>query len=288
MATAPVKTADHPRIRGEHDVGGADDDGAQGSSPHTRGAPVGVEVVGERAGIIPAYAGSTRLCGAGRRRFADHPRIRGEHRSWTTRSGPGIRIIPAYAGSTRRIRSPPTRCENHPRIRGEHQLTEMSSPYFLGSSPHTRGALLVHLSYGRARRIIPAYAGSTHQPIPRVSRMKDHPRIRGEHLRRRPFGAVEAGSSPHTRGAQPLFLAEGGDRRIIPAYAGSTTSVVPSVYAATDHPRIRGEHTQHACVEFPGHGSSPHTRGALGPGVSLCLLSRIIPAYAGSTLGGAE
>ena len=30
-------------------------------------------------------------------------------------------------------------------------------------------------------------------------------------------------------------------------------------------------------------GSSPHTRGALGDGIVICPLGRIIPAYAGST-----
>ena len=35
------------------------DKGAQGSSPHTRGAPVVVAAPGGLIGIIPAYAGST-------------------------------------------------------------------------------------------------------------------------------------------------------------------------------------------------------------------------------------
>ena len=72
-------------------------------------------------GIIPAYAGSTLTITASLYGYADHPRIRGEHRrqglivgqgtgsSPHTRGAPirkmttsaSTRIIPAYAGSTR-------------------------------------------------------------------------------------------------------------------------------------------------------------------------------------------
>ena len=54
-----------------------------------------------------------------------------------------------------------------------------------GSSPHTRGARSFFFFRPGGFRIIPAYAGSTHHPMPRVSLMKDHPRIRGEHRRHR-------------------------------------------------------------------------------------------------------
>ena len=50
----------------------------------------------------------------------------------------------------------------------------------------------------------------------------DHPRIRGEHV------------SPDYR--RPA------DRRIIPAYAGSTHLEFVALAIRPDHPRIRGEH----------------------------------------------
>ena len=135
----------------------------------------------------------------------------------------------------------------------------------MGSSPHTRGA------------------PRTLAKLPPVRR--DHPRIRGEHLR--------AGSLLH--------IIQG----IIPAYAGSTTTShssgswpegsSPHTRGARwtargrrpppgDHPRIRGEHDWPCLVRdqelgiipayagsTPHHtihcesseGSSPHTRGAL-------------------------
>ena len=53
--------------------------------------------------------------------------------------------------------------------------------------------------------------------------MADHPRIRGEHGAVLEPVEVQAGSSPHTRGAhEPAGVAPAGDG-IIPAYAGSTT-----------------------------------------------------------------
>ena len=60
MAYAPPSVAaDHPRIRGEHVIFRDDQASSKGSSPHTRGAPVRVPIVGGEMGIIPAYAGST-------------------------------------------------------------------------------------------------------------------------------------------------------------------------------------------------------------------------------------
>ena len=111
---------DHPRIRGEHFGGTYAVRFYEGSSPHTRGAPNRPGSSRQGTGIIPAYAGSTLVGCATCTLKRDHPRIRGEHRSWIpcndkswgssphTRGAPDLppsqrsmnRIIPAYAGST--------------------------------------------------------------------------------------------------------------------------------------------------------------------------------------------
>ena len=111
---------DHPRIRGEHITRAGRLRPPCGSSPHTRGAPDRRQARQPRHGIIPAYAGSTRMNSSKMRVPTDHPRIRGEHlrvplsihcflgSSPHTRGAPGRRlalvlrigIIPAYAGST--------------------------------------------------------------------------------------------------------------------------------------------------------------------------------------------
>ena len=255
------------------------------------------------AGIIPAYAGSTKKHGTPRPRRPDHPRIRGEHcrsvggfddprgSSPHTRGAPretfadaeADRIIPAYAGSTPLAARVAWVGSDHPRIRGEHRQIAPIVCSIAGSSPHTRGALGRHRRERPPRRIIPAYAGSTLAATIRATRPRDHPRIRGEHDLQELAVANAGGSSPHTRGARPPIGEPYKNAGIIPAYAGSTgrrRQIAPIVW---DHPRIRGEHRRTAPSRRSTRGSSPHTRGApLRPLYGRRAI-RIIPAYAGST-----
>ena len=132
------------------------------------------------------------------------------------------RIIPAYAGSTCTITKSSAVAEDHPRIRGEHSTLLIRGTRSSGSSPHTRGAreLRRHLLFDAG--IIPAYAGSTWTNLTGSGRLRDHPRIRGEHPVHGAARDRRAGSSPHTRGAPSALLRHGFCNRIIPAYAGST------------------------------------------------------------------
>ena len=141
---------------------------------------------------------------------------------WSAGRPRRTRIIPAYAGSTSGVKSSSSLSSDHPRIRGEHLVTCISDAKRAGSSPHTRGALVVFSLDPHFRRIIPAYAGSTARNFPNLVFATDHPRIRGEHYREIGFETIDIGSSPHTRGAHKWdeFLLM--SRRIIPAYAGST------------------------------------------------------------------
>ena len=154
-----------------------------------------------------------------------------------------------------------------------------------GSSPHTRGALPHLRLHVRHHRIIPAYAGSTSAGHGKASRWWDHPRIRGEHLHVLLNARMDAGSSPHTRGALSGRVRGRFPGRIIPAYAGSTSILRRRNSTHRDHPRIRGEHFQGRELRLRSEGSSPHTRGALPEaGFELADVG-IIPAYAGSTDG---
>ena len=87
-STAPCRqfltaSTDHPRIRGEHRHRPTLSCHIRGSSPHTRGAPLGDRDRRRVHGIIPAYAGSTPAFLPLAGRVADHPRIRGEHHTST-------------------------------------------------------------------------------------------------------------------------------------------------------------------------------------------------------------
>ena len=112
--------ADHPRIRGEHFQGLWELIKGAGSSPHTRGALRDPPDHLGDAGIIPAYAGSTRSRSAPPRGLrGSSPHTRGAPTplfTGTVDTG----IIPAYAGSTGLCNLGPEATPDHPRIRGEH------------------------------------------------------------------------------------------------------------------------------------------------------------------------
>ena len=261
-STGPTRR-DHPRIRGEHSISVVLSSSPAGSSPHTRGARR-KHCRGRRPGrIIPAYAGSTPCGTIILTEDRDHPRIRGEHTSVTSRrscawgSSPHTRgalrrgqhhhgeqrIIPAYAGSTAYCSSAASRRRDHPRIRGEHRLRRQC----------------------------------------RHSGVVDHPRIRGEHVSNSDDGTMPYGSSPHTRGAPFIDGADQVLAGIIPAYAGSTYRRCRRRRRGRDHPRIRGEHESQVYPVGVNVGSSPHTRGARLPIFKFSPRTGIIPAYAGST-----
>ena len=294
---------DHPRIRGEHPRSTISSPLTSGSSPHTRGAHEPVFFAQAPSGIIPAYAGSTETATRVSMASWDHPRIRGEHSTnraisspiWGssphTRGAPysaehdGCKrgIIPAYAGSTSQASVLAHIRGDHPRIRGEHSFAKSVSLRRTGSSPHTRGAPAMVSRWSGLGGIIPAYAGSTTRVRRIWTRLRDHPRIRGEHLMARVWKIFGMGSSPHTRGAR-IHPADFQQRQgIIPAYAGSTRSNCRPRLSSRDHPRIRGEHVEVTSETFVIWGSSPHTRGAPRDWARALHGTGIIPAYAGST-----
>ena len=154
-----------------------------------------------RAGIIPAYAGSTsyhlqitakgkdhpRVCGEHERYPSDEydiegssPRMRGARNTLTAASG-SSRIIPAYAGSTAATLILVSVLRDHPRVCGEHLWQAVPKAWRAGSSPRMRGALWQAVPKAWRAGIIPAYAGSTDVENRRPVDTWDHPRVCGEH-----------------------------------------------------------------------------------------------------------
>ena len=217
---------DHPRIRGEH------------LRPFCFAAVL--------LGIIPAYAGNTRLSCAVSGAHAgssphtrgtpwtrspapswtrDHPRIRGEHVARPMAQLLAVGIIPAYAGNTEE--------EYYDKKSGE------------GSSPHTRGT--------------PSASSRA------TSSTRDHPRIRGEHKARGVLGNRGAGIIPAYAGnTKPVFDSVNMRRGSSPHTRGTPCTCASCTYRPWDHPRIRGE-------QCP-------------PPVAVGVSRGIIPAYAGNTL----
>ncbi len=152
-----------------------------------------------------------------------------------------------------------------------------------GSSPHTRGTLVMVFPSVGWSGIIPAYAGNTLKPDLDPVTNGDHPRMRGEHGRRDHGRHAGTASSPHARGTPEATTHWNADTGIIPACAGNTRTPDPRPCQRWDHPRMRGEHG-YATVAWSGReGSSPHARGTLRRHARENQRIRIIPACAGNT-----
>jgi len=220
LLAASRPAAVHPRARGEHRLELGELKLSGGSSPRTRGTPLGV--LGTHTGVrfIPAHAGNTGPWYYGGSDNTVHPRARGEHssarkRSRTiagssprtrgtqispSRSRSRIRFIPAHAGNTVAMNRRPCSSSVHPRARGEHMAAEPFLAPFGGSSPRTRGTLEQVPSRKLAQRFIPAHAGNTLLALNIATLAPVHPRARGEHYANTYVFNGETGSSPRTRG----------------------------------------------------------------------------------------
>ena len=199
-----------------------------------------------------------------------------------------VRIIPADAGNTEQLHLATPGLGDHPRGCGEHSdpISACSMPR--GSSPRMRGAQLSDRQDDAGRGIIPADAGSTSLIYPAYIVFGDHPRGCGEHPDTSQRMTAKRGSSPRMRGA-PL----GGYRGycspgIIPADAGSTFRRQRPIAVVKDHPRGCGEHWRIPLSWLLIRGSSPRMRGAQCKSKGLDVISRIIPADAGSTADSAH
>ena len=170
-------------------------------------------------------------------------------------------IIPACAGNTPRPSPQDLTLWDHPRMRGEHPVEDDTRRIRQGSSPHARGTHDAVRHVGPVDGIIPACAGNTHamRSAPRFSR--DHPRMRGEHVKSRRVIHVRTGSSPHARGTPRTVRQNRLSAGIIPACAGNTINIGVPLPLTRDHPRMRGEHFPQCKPEVKKSGSSPHARG---------------------------
>ena len=189
-----------------------------------RGTPNTTRLVLQRDGIIPAYAGNTRVQDTSVWPRRDHPRVCGEHPHYPSildicsGSSPRMRgtlrtvshdgcfggIIPAYAGNTFSGSVHTVTPEDHPRVCGEHAEKLEATAGTTGSSPRMRGTPVVMTLRSPIAWIIPAYAGNTDCV--------------------KPSGMfyTASGSSPRMRGTPTPQPPHRPTLRIIPAYAGNT------------------------------------------------------------------
>ncbi|VGD68424.1 Domain of uncharacterised function (DUF2825) [Klebsiella pneumoniae] len=149
------------RWRGEHILGGNQNDEVNGLSPLARGTPVVGTHVRTRHRFIPAGAGNTIESNDALERISVYPRWRGEHTSRSrvisvvrglsplargtrvTLGGREIveRFIPAGAGNTKSLPLPLRLKPVYPRWRGEHINIFSQQLFRNGLSPLARGTL---------------------------------------------------------------------------------------------------------------------------------------------------
>ena len=107
----------------------------------------------------------------------------------------------------------------------------------------------------------------------------------GERRQQDGLGDLELGSSPRVRGAHGPAALPGGQKRFIPACAGSALILLSPLILLSVHPRVCGE--RHGTCTFAGEssGSSPRVRGARDAVYAEFVIGRFIPACAGSATG---
>ena len=116
--------------------------------------------------------------------------------------------------------------------------------------------------------------------------MTVHPRVCGEHMRRRDHIRPGNGSSPRVRGTWVFCLRDLRMCRFIPACAGNISGDCEQDVNATVHPRVCGEHTPAFSSLVTQHGSSPRVRGTFRDRLPNQLQVRFIPACAGNIPSG--
>ena len=210
------------------------------------------------------------------------PLTRGKRGELLPRGG-GRGLIPAHAGKTSMVSARPPPSGAHPRSRGENVSPRPSPPSEAGSSPLTRGKRHEPREGRAGRGLIPAHAGKTRSRLGAVTSSRAHPRSRGENFPARTSTYLPAGSSPLTRGKRQSVACNTGTSGLIPAHAGKTRHTALLKRLTRAHPRSRGENIDREVRKMITSGSSPLTRGKLGPGGPSCRGSGLIPAHAGKT-----
>ena len=153
----------------------------------------------------------------------------------------------------------------HPRVGGENPKCYHFHTTKTGSSPRGRGKRV-----GLGASLRPAAA---------------HPRVGGENgpsFRRRRRGG---GSSPRGRGKPGHPRAARTRARLIPAWAGKTPTPWTSPTWPPAHPRVGGENAVLGMISMQLYGSSPRGRGKPKRERHGPIEARLIPAWAGKTIG---
>ena len=232
-----------------------------GSSPRGRGKLLVLLDAAHRVRLIPAWAGKTGPRPTCARERRAHPRVGGENHvldpgaahfagsSPRGRGKPGLsartlrrpRLIPAWAGKTRDRRRHRGCKKAHPRVGGENPQSFLAKIAVMGSSPRGRGKPSSTGPPTRWAGLIPAWAGKTLSPRPRISAAQAHPRVGGENSEPLSCAPLIHGSSPRGRGKRIGHCWPASGVGLIPAWAGKTAHRLVVGVHTEAHPRVGGE-----------------------------------------------
>ncbi len=152
-----------------------------------------------------------------------------------------------------------------------------------GSSPRLRGTPADGIEAHVIGRFIPASAGNTHRQAMTSRTTSVHPRVCGEHDKKRNPPVGNSGSSPRLRGTRVRPGQRDEIGRFIPASAGNTAASKTGRPSLAVHPRVCGEHRTASKAASIAAGSSPRLRGTRFFGRLMDHERRFIPASAGNT-----
>ena len=173
-------------------------------------------------------------------------------------------------------------------MRGEQSISFCSVGMNLGSPPLARGTVAVPIAVTMSMGITPACAGNSQRDRRRASRLRDHPRLRGEQQAVAAGYLLSQGSPPLARGTAAeldlRLVCEG----ITPACAGNSSIPLVSKRRYRDHPRLRGEQALSSWLVSGDVGSPPLARGTAKSTRSSCRTARITPACAGNSVLGED
>ena len=210
-------------MRGEDRLKNSNANAIHGSPPHARGrldVSKG-EIDYER--ITPACAGKTDLLVCFLKRRQDHPRMRGED-NYMASNAHQIAGSPPHARGRRAVGTRAARLERiTPACAGKTSANSTRCANWPGSPPHARGRHGKTYGAKKKCRITPACAGKTSVEDAIEGMFEDHPRMRGEDMRKPYTMALRRGSPPHARGRHVTIQHVLLGRRITPACAGKTS-----------------------------------------------------------------
>ena len=216
----PRGPLEHPRVRGDDIPIPLRGNASSGTPPRARGRRQRRPRHDGAGRNTPACAGTTSGAITAWAWRAEHPRVRGDDEAAghmvpagvgtppraRGRPGrgrdrrPGRRNTPACAGTTVVPTRPSWVRTEHPRVRGDDLSTSIRNSACSGTPPRARGRQDTRMRLLSGTRNTPACAGTTRSGGTRVSRVREHPRVRGDDVQARMEALVVTGTPPRARG----------------------------------------------------------------------------------------